>query len=148
MSEHGMKPTDASEIALPVEVVELKHLRTNDGGPVFVRCEAVDELVAMETQGLPGERPPIEQKELTPDQKRARAKKNFEEAAALVHNGTSFLNGDDVVRPAFHCDDAHAVPGSVAWRHLSVEDKVRVINGITRVSGYGGAEDVRFPRRN
>ena len=35
---------------------------------------------------------------------------------ALVHNGTSFVNGDAIVRPAFHCDDAHAVPGSVAWR--------------------------------
>ncbi len=148
MSEQGMKPTDVSSIARPVEVVELKHLRTVDGGLVYVRCEAVDELVAMESHGNPGEHAPNDEAPLTLQQKHARAKKNLDEAAAVVHLGTSFVSGDAIVRPAFHYDEAHSVPGSIPWRYVSVEDKVLIVNTVLRLTGYGGAEDARFPRRN
>jgi hypothetical protein len=148
MNEQGLKPTDVSKIARPVEVVQLKHLRTEDGEPVCVRCEAVDELVAMESNGNPGEHAPIDEAKLTLEQKRARAKKNLDEAAAVVHLGTSFVSGDSIVRPAFHYDEAHAVPGSIPWRYVSVEDKVLIVNTVLRLTGYGGAEDARFPRRN
>lgn len=148
MNEQGLKPTDVSKIARPVEVVQLKHLRTEDGEPVCVRCEAVDELVATESHGLPGDRPPVDEKKLSAEQRRERTKENLEQARAIVHHGTSFVSGDAVVRPAFHYDDTDAVPGSVPWRFLSMADKVTVVNTVLRLSGYGGAEDARFPRRD
>ena len=130
-----LKPTVASEIALPVRLVELKDLKTNDGAPVRVLCERRDELFVQEQFALPGERGSVDEPATaeTPEAKRENAKRLLDRAPGLIHAATALVGADGrEVRPAFHCDEAHAVPGSFPWRLMSLGDKLRVITASTR----------------
>ena len=137
------KVSRAGDIALPVCDVTLKHLQDTAGQPVVVRCEAVDEVVMAETFGLPG----VVQAQAVPDKDKRNVRYLIETGPMLVHSGTA-LRGKaegEWVRPALHADDAHAVPGSVPWRLLRIEDKALVVEAILTLSGYGGAALPSFP---
>lgn len=147
-----LKPTVASEIVVPTKMVELRSLKTVHGAPVVVCCERRDELFISEMFLLPGARPsegdspskePVRGSE---DQRLAEAKRLLAVAPGLIHSATSFVDTSGMaVRPAFHCDEASAVPGSFPWAMVALEDKLRVIVGCLEVSGFGGAADVEFP---
>jgi hypothetical protein len=137
----------ASEIALPVRLVELKDLKTKAGDPVRVLCERRDELFVQEQFALPGERGSLDEPAApdTPESKRENAKKLLDRSPVLIHSATVLIGADGrEVRPAFHCDEAHAVPGSFPWRLMSLGDKLRVITAILDESGFGGAADSKF----
>lgn len=143
MSENHQRPTVASDIALPVEIVELERLKTKAGEPVRIQCEAVDEMIATEPYGLPGARVPVEDSQRV--SKRDRIAETLAKAPPIIHAGTVLINADgSEIRPAFHCDEAHAVPGSIPWRLVCVPDKLKVVYSIMSLSGYGGAAEHRF----
>lgn len=141
------KPTVASEIVLPPTelLLELAQLKTAAGSPVQVLCERLDPIFVLEHYGLPGEYPKEEGKSAKGRDVDAIASM-LRAAAELVHAGTT-LSGIDgaFVHPAFHCDEAHAVPGSLSWNRVPVEDRLRVVNAILRLSGFGGAAPAAFP---
>jgi len=141
--------TNIDDIAIPVELVTLKHLKTKGNQPVRVRCEAVDEVViAAVMRGLPGMRPKSVE-EATHPQSDEEAFESVSElnalAPALLEAGTALLGpGGRWVRPAFYFDetkprDAFSIPG----RLLRVEDKSLMVEAILRVGGYlpGGQAD-------
>jgi len=97
---------------------------------------------------LPGERGSLDEQDApeTPESKRANAKKLLDRSPGLIHAATALVAADGrEVRPAFHCDEAHAVPGSIPWRLMSLGDKLRVITACLDLSGFGGAADSKFP---
>lgn len=136
--------TRASDIALPQRIVELKHLKTRAGEPARVQCEAVDELVVAEMFGPPGARPESVSQGGERDRE-AETRLLLACSPAMVHVATA-LAGDDggEIRPAFHCDEAHAVSGSFPWRMVRFEDKLDVILAILELSGVGGAAGAAF----
>lgn len=137
-----LKPTVASEIALPVRLVELKHLKTQSDAPVRVRCEAVDEVVLADLFGLPG----LVDAQKIAEKDERHVRYLIEAGPALIHAATALSASDgSEIRPAFHADEAHAVPGSVPWRMLRFEDKAIVVETILSCSGYGGAASPSFP---
>lgn len=147
-----LKPTMASEIEPPVRrksaLVELRDLRTKQGEPVFVRCDRPDPQVVLEHFALPGAYPKDRNAASSPVKERVgNVMRMIESAPALVHRCTAFAGADgaDVI-PAFHCDDAHAVPGSQPWDELSIGDQLLVLNTFMDLSGFGGAADgAEFP---
>jgi hypothetical protein len=129
-------------VALPVKVVELANLKMQDGSPVRVRCEAVDELVMAELLGLPGAKPVSSEGSALSKEDEVRALVAM--AAPLVHSSTVLLLGDREVRPAFYCDDEHRVDGAIPWRMVRVQDKVNVVVTILGNSGADGAAEASF----
>lgn len=134
------------EVALPVTVVELVHMKLTDGSPVRVRCEAVDEMVMLELFGLPGASPPAagDEDATSATDSTVEVKALMAMAPPLVHDATVLLLGDREVRPAFHCDDSHATPGSIPWRMVQIADKQKVVVGILQNSGARGAAEASF----
>lgn len=146
--------TNADDIALPVEVVTLKHLRTRADEPVRVRCEAVDEVVvAGVMRGLPGLRPKSVGDDAPVEASEEAAFESVRElnalAPALLEAGTVLVLGDgSEVRPAFYFDDAKPRhPKSIPGRLLRIEDKSLMVEAILRVGGYlpgGQADEASF----
>ena len=132
-------PTNVSDIALPVELVALEHLKTKDGAPVTVRCEGLSELVLAEAFGaLPGAKPRGLDDEGEPDPlEQMRALNSY--APALIEAGTSLIGPDGAeVRPAFYFGE-RPHPLSIPGRLLREGDKVLLLSAIMRLGGYGGA---------
>lgn len=137
--------TVASQVVLPQRLVELKYLKDVNGAPVRVLCEAVDELVVLEMFALPGARASASAEGAEPDLN-AMASQLLELAPALIRSATSLTNADgSPLRPAFHSDDSTAVPGSIPWRLLRLEEKLDVVLAILQLSGVGGAAGAGFP---
>lgn len=135
------QPTLASEIELPIRAVELKHLRTRDGKPVVVFVEGRDELWVKEQLGLPGDVPGEPKSSAEKDQ-HTRSLLNV--AAPLIHQLTWLSGASGPIRPAFHCDESHAVPGSVPWAMVRLADKLAVVTTLLDLCGCGGAAEARF----
>jgi hypothetical protein len=141
--------TRASQVALPVEPVALTHMKTVDGAPVVVLCEAVNEMKVYEVLGLPGLRTKgMDEPADTPEGKEARAKFLITLGPLLLPLGTS-LAGDDggpPIRPAFHFEDGDGPAGALPGRLLRVQDIVKMVVSILQLSGFGGAaEGAEFP---
>jgi hypothetical protein len=146
--ETELKPTVASEIVLPVRpkflLIELNDLFTATGARAVVRCDRCEEVLILRHLGLPGARPGIKVDE--GEQKVSQVEFILRNCAPVVHTATSFATSDGgEVRPAFHCDEEHAVPGSVPWDLTSLSDKLGVIQGLLELSGFGGAANATFP---
>ena len=146
--------TRAADVALPVEVVELKHLRTLDGGPVRVLCGGCDELVIQAVvKVLPGAFP----KGLESDEDDAgtgvdlsHAERLKAIAVPLLEAGTAFSDGNGgEVRPAFYWNPEKRVAGSINGRMLRIEDLDRLVVAVLRAGRYvaapgGGPESGDF----
>lgn len=148
INEDALPATVADEVALPVEVVALKHLKTRSGKPVRVRCEAVDEVViARVMQALPGLRPPGLEEPVPQDEATAFATVEHLNslAPALLEVGTALMSpSGEWVRPAFYFDETKPRhPWSLPGRLLRVEDKSLMVEAILRIGGYlpGGQAD-------
>jgi len=148
--EAELRPTMASEIVPPVRrefvLVELRDLKTVSGERVRVRCDRPDPTVVLEHFALPGAYPKAKAPPTSGERVR-NVLRMIESAPALVHRWTAFAGEDGAeVRPAFHCDDAHAVAGSQPWAELSIGDKLTVVNAFMDLTGFGGAaEEDEFP---
>lgn len=144
MSEHGMKPTAIADIALPFEVVELKHWKTKDGGPVFVQCDRLDRLkIAQITNRLPGLFETLGQ----PTSDTSEKLEQFRPlGAALIEAGAFFVDAfGRPQRPSFW--NTTPVDGAVPISLLDTEDFVMLANTLLKLRGYvgGAAEDGGFP---
>lgn len=145
--------TNVGDVMLPTSVVELKHLRTRTGQPVRVRCEAVDELVVVETmRTLPGLKvKSVDDGMGTPidsDSAFEQVRELARLAPALIEAGTSLAGADGDVRPAFTFGSGTGDPRALPGKMLRVEDKVALVEAILRCSGYlpGGPADAgSFP---
>lgn len=149
------KATDVRQVRLPVEIVELAHLRTQDDQPVCVECEGIDEIVITGiTKTLPGDsverlRKRKEQRQEAneppppdPAVLHERAKVFEDYGPALIEAGTLLRMGDEEVRPAFYFDPKKPHhPQSIAGRLLRLEDKMKLVRAVMRQSGYGGLVD-------
>lgn len=139
------KVTNAFDIELPIKVVELEHLKTRSGDRVKVLCEAVDELEAVKAFGMPGEHAGGVNASTTAIEVVDIMDKI---APSLLHGATALADGDGnpTIRPAFHFDDDHKVPGSIPARYLRLSDKILLITAILNNSGLGGAvPEAQFP---
>lgn len=153
MAEHEV--TRADEVAVPLEVVELAHLRTKNGDPVRVLCGGADELVLQRVmRALPGSHPPaLEDDAGTGEEAETQVEHLKLVAPALLEAGTAFSDGaGGEVRPAFWWDPAKRVPGSVPGRLLRIEDLSALVTAVLRASGYvaapgGGPESGAFHGR-
>jgi hypothetical protein len=146
------KATDVRQVRLPIETVELAHLRTLDDQPVSVECEGVDEIVITGIlKTLPGDRVELlrqrkeqaKQADEQPPQDAAvlheRAKIFDDYGPALIEAGTLLRMGEEEVRPAFYFDPAKPRhPNSIPGRLLRLEDKMKLVSTVMRLSGYGG----------
>ena len=138
------QPTAVNDVALPVEIVTLKHLKTKSGEAVRVRCEALSELVLADIlKSLPGARP--EQTENVADDPMEAVRVMNTYAPPLIEKATSFVNsGGTEVRPAFWftVSTGDALPG----RMLREEDKLLLVTTILRLGGYlADASEGAFP---
>lgn len=142
-------PSRISDIAQPILLVELKRLRNNDGTPVRVQCEAINELAALGDIGLPiGVSP--QQKKAMQDELRTRALKDtsflMQRQHVVIEAGTMLLgpNGEEI-RPAFWFTEQK--PGALPGRWLSAVDTSLMFRTIMELSGYigGPAEQAEFP---
>lgn len=141
-----LKPTMASEIVVRgrprSKLIELPELTTADGSPARVQCDRLEETFILRNLGLPGARAGAEKLD------RVAQLEAMLKSAPIVHAGTAFAGPDGgEVRPAFHCDEAHAVPGSVPWDSLSFDSKLEVMNTLLELGGFGGAAAHQFPAR-
>ena len=135
-------PTTASEIALPVEMVTLDHLKTKDGVPVTVRVEACDELVAVRTlQSLPGLRDAPKKKD-GEEQDSGAVRASLEAAVGaglfdLIEQTCMLTGADGSLFPAFyfHEDRPHHAE-SIPGRLLRVSDKLKLASTVLRLSGF------------
>jgi len=135
--EQGAGVTRATDVAVPVVVVELLHMRTTSGEPVRVLCGGADELVLHKAVGLPGGRPPTLEDDAGPRDAEADVEHLKRVAVPLLEAGTAFSDGNGgEVRPAFYWDPAKRVPGSIPGRLLRVEDLERLVTGVLRAGGY------------
>lgn len=148
--------TNAHEIDLPIEVVELKHLKTKSGEPVRVLCGGVDELVLQRiTKTLPGAHVPKMLDGDLPSQTDEQVINMVEGIKAiaplLLESGTAFSDGNGgEVRPAFYWDATKAVSGSINGRLLRIEDLNELVTAILRAGGYlpaarGQQAEIDFP---
>jgi hypothetical protein len=146
--------TVVSEVALPVEVVTLKHLKTRSGEPVRVLIENRDHMRFYDaTKTLPGFGPRDTTAEEAVAQDPALAeemvRQNLAFAEPLIELCTVLVDeqGREVI-PAFWFDPAKPRhPQSLPGRVLHEEDKVEMLNAILRVGGFlgGPAAEVSFP---
>lgn len=147
--ETSVQVSVVEDVVVPVEVVTLKHLRTQ-GGAMRVGCSMVNELVITEVmQALPGLRAKRvadgEPEAQTPEQAFESVKELDALAPRLIEEGTFLVAADgSEVRPAFYFDEtkprhAKSLPG----RMLRIEDKSLLVEAILRVGGYlpGGRAD-------
>lgn len=139
-----MDATKAADVALPIEVVELKDLRTKDGSPVKVVCEKVPETLILQiTMGLPGVGPQegIKKKpeKRTPEEALKEIEMSLPVINPMIEAGTAFV-GDDgqLSRPAFWFSEPK--PGAIDGRYLSLEDKNALGIVIAKLSGYVAKE--------
>jgi hypothetical protein len=164
------KATTASEVKLPIEIVTLTHLRSNDGKPVQVICEPIERLaVAAIVRSLPGERvqamrnAAAEPEKADPEVLLERIKTFEQYGPRLIELGAALDDGaGGRIRPAFYFGSSRPVlwpenepwphPQSVPGRLLQFEDKQLLVGSIMRQSGYleeeaaeGGAT---FPDEN
>lgn len=144
MSTSMEGPSIASDIALPVEVVTLKHLRTRDGLPVRVRCEGVDELAITEVmQRLPGGVVPSVNADAPVDP--AEAVRTLDAyGCPLIERATALVGADgSEVRPAFYFDSSTPHdPRSLPGRFLRVEDRTALVTCILKLCGYVGEDSL------
>jgi hypothetical protein len=150
MENDNATPTQVDDIVMPVEMVELQHLKTRAGNPVRVRVEAVHELVIARILGaLPGSRDkaPDETGEgpTLPD---AEEMNSYSEP--LIEAASSLVDYDgSEVRPAFYFNEnsPNRHPRSVPGRMLRLEDRTLLVTTILRLSGYSGgaADEASFP---
>lgn len=142
------EPTTVGDIALPIALVSLEHLKTKDGAPVVVRCEGLSELVLAEAFGaLPGGRPrsvEVDGEGVADPLEQMRALNAY--APRLIESGTSLIGPDGAeVRPAFFFGE-RPHPLSIPGRLLREGDKVLLLSAIMRLGGYGGAAEAElFP---
>lgn len=137
-----MKATNVADIAVLVEYVTLKDLKTKSGEAVVVRCEQPDALLLMPyLKGLPGKRPTkAEAEAMTEDQKSEIVKKV---APGLIEAGCVLEGPDGDVRPAFVFSGSQtprhplSLPGNV----LSMEDLTTLAGVVGKLRGYGDDDD-------
>lgn len=140
-------PTNVADIAVPVEMVKLEHLKTKAGEPVWVRCEALDETIITDiARALPGELPAGEKSRNTDPERNIREVLRM--APALIEAGTVLVGPDGAeIRPAFYFTaEAHRrSPLSLPGHPLRVADKIALCEAIMRLGGYvGGAAGAGF----
>lgn len=139
--------TKASDIALPIEVVELKHLRTKSGEPVKVLCGGADELVLQRvTKRLPGLDVPKMDDDLgqQPSDVESVASMLKAMAPAILEAGTALAADDGKeIRPAFYWDSKNAVSGSISGNLLRLEDLNTLVTAVLRAGGYLPAQEVQ-----
>jgi hypothetical protein len=139
--------TRATDVALPIEYVELTRMKTVSGAPVRVGVEFIaEERLVDLVRGLPGATAPVAGQPEPDEEKAAREMLRY---AAPVIEATTFLQGDDaLIRPAFSWADP--VPaGSIPGRYLSAHDRGLLFEAAMRVCGWTGdtADAVSFPER-
>jgi hypothetical protein len=136
------------DIALPVDVLELKHLKTKDKQPVRVQVESVDQLTLMRLVGPPGSRPEESRDgDKSPEEQLQAIGTLHEYGRKLIEMATCFvMETGEEVRPAFWFDpNTPRHPLSIPGRLLHFEDVTDTIIAILRVSGYlGGAAEETF----
>jgi len=141
--------TLASTVRIPIEMVQLEHLKTDSGDPVAVRCEAINEISVLRAlRALPGASPPsagaIDESDLDDE---ARLLWKAERTALLMERGTAlieagaFLEGPDG-RPvqAFYAKDPPPHPFAIPIRMLRSDDILLLVDTIARLSGFIGGE--------
>jgi len=152
MSEQPMKATFAEDIALPRECVTLQHLKSRDGTPVTVICEAVSEVASLKALGgLPGGRASQADLEAWIEARKSAPADDLSEAierwGRILEQGTSLpLRSGGEIHPAFYVDEP--VPGAIPVRLLKVADILTLGQAILRLSGYqleGVADEAQFP---
>lgn len=127
-----MEPTKIEDVMLPVEMVELIHLKDRDGNPVVVRVEGLSELDIIEiVQVLPG------RGDVPTDESTLESYGRIEEAGGLtlIERTTALASGSGEVRPAFYFGEPK--PGALPGRLLRVADRVKLISAALRLSGFG-----------
>lgn len=142
--------TRASDVALPIEIVTLEHLRTLAGEPVQVRCEMLDEVTMADLLGPPGARPSqageaADDPEISAGLDDTKIRRINDSAPILLPAATALL-GDDgaLIRPAFYFTDAQKVPGAIDGRYLRLADRALLVSSILKLSGLGGAAGAEF----
>lgn len=134
-------PTPVEQVALPIEDVELRRLRTKAGKPVVVRCEFVDEETILRvTEGLPGASPEIGivSAEERAERRVESVRRLLAYARPIIEAGTVLQKEDGTeVRPAFFFE-ADPGNGALPGRFLSASDRSLLFVTIMRLSGYAG----------
>lgn len=134
---YQMKPSRASEVVLPIEIVTLERLKTKDGSPLRVSCGSVDESELILTLGLPGARPQ------TAD-RRSREVKELEARQFVklaIEAGTALLDDDgSEIRPAFYFGKTVPHPKSIPGRLLTGAEMQLLAATIFRLGGYVGGQ--------
>lgn len=151
MSENNGRPTLASDIEVPEEVIELLHLKTKSGEPVHVKVYPVSPLMAGRAGlALPGalpKRPGGTPATVEADNEHRNLALMLDLAPAIIEDCTALSggNGEDV-RPAFYFGEAK--PGSIPGRVLHAEDLSLLVATAMKLAGYGVevAEPVAFRR--
>jgi hypothetical protein len=146
MSEQN-SVTNVDDVAVPVSVVELEHLKTKTGEKVRVRCEQPDELVLQRIfLALPGARPVASDDDAAiSDQEKIERVARY--APVLIESATVLESPDGEVRPAFYFGAVKPHPKSIPGRVLRLSDLVKLAEEVSRLSGYlgGEAEAASFP---
>ena len=147
----GPAITRAGDVALPVRVVELAHLKTTAGEPVRVGCNPVDAVRIAMLVGLPGYRPPAiasEGANAGATDSVSRIEEFLESAPAIIESGTFLLDAEGrEVRPAFFFGDQPPHPLAIPARNLFFDDLVLLSTTILELGGLigGAATDEKFP---
>lgn len=146
MSE-TLKPTAIADVALPVRLVTLKHLKTHAGEPVNVLCGKLTRLEFSEIVGkLPGlsEKPESGEKDIEQQFMRYRAL-----VERVIEAGCALLGPDGrEQRPAFYF--TRHIAGALDGRYLEADEVMLLGNTCLELGGYlGGAADKgSFPARH
>lgn len=137
-------PTVVDEVALPIEIVTLKHLKTKAGDAVRVRCEALSVLVLADVlKALPGARPPQPEGEEQDPLEMLRTMNAY--ALPLIELATAMVTSSGrEVRPAFWFREK-VDPDSLPGRLLHEEDKMALVASVLRLGGYVDASEGAFP---
>lgn len=145
MSENNGRATVASDIVVPEEFVELRHLKTRSGGPVRVKVYPVGPLMAGRAGlALPGAIPEdIPADKLSDAMKAQQDNRNLslmlDMAGPIIEDCTALSREDGTeVRPAFSfAAGTFPAGGTLPGRVLHAEDLSLLVATAMRLAGYG-----------
>lgn len=143
MEDSTIRPTAASDVKLPVEMVTLTKLTTNAGTPVVVRCESVSEILLADVVGaLPGLRVPSTE-DAVPDAEATIRRLSALGSSGLIEAGCFLDDGQGGLAPAFYFGKVSPHPSSIPGRLLHEADTILLVVTIMRLGGYldGGPVD-------
>ena len=146
MSEKDLRPSALADVALPVRMVRLKHLKSATGEPIVVQCERLEPLRIFEiVEALPGWKGDVVGSTSDADA-REQMRKFRPLGERLIEAGCALL--DSYGRPqrrafSFSDDAGTSVPG----RFLDTDDFMLLANTILELGGYAGgaATEGSFP---